>query len=968
MVNGPTNNRGLTTDNGQFSISNIIGASEILQYKKPVLQSRSNPLERRTCQFWKAGHCIKGANCQWSHSPEVSGQKPPDKKQSTPKQRRKEKEEREREAQLGAERMQREKAEAERKAKEAQAREARLEAERKARTQAEAERQARLEVERKAKQAQVAEREANVTIQQVVLRESTLVTCSAGLDVQRIVCGFDCCYVTIKNLPQNVKRNEVEELFTQQGVDRDMLCILNLRRVDGDKMEAKVIVDAEVGDAIAAGLDGIEFRDSDGLEISVNDNAGPNRMGSSERNANVLTISWFMPSLTMIATYLTPAEAKNAAMVYNNAILHGRRIRVELDQGRNRTISKEMCHSVKIMGLPLGVIPDDVRSHVDAVQVRPLGLGMNFDSGEVHTVLRQHLSQTGGFRSYNVSPANAGRGNIEVRARFDSWEEAKSAHDSLKDRRLRIGFPIFRLWLPKPIQYTITIPLQQYRAQKSRWDSIAEREDNKAASVRITNNGTDRAFIRVLGDDKKAVGQLKVRVENLVAGETLDSTFWHRSFTTGVGRQFLDRVHSQTKAFVRSDWKTQSLKLYADGNAQEAALKLIRDEIERLESLEWTVRIYQGAVGFFVRKGVATLKEELGEDAVTLELRPTCRLVVRGGEEARRAVNRLLEESRNDFQPEKKDSDQDMCPICFDEVATPVLLGCGHMYCTACIRHYLTSALERKQFPLVCVGDADKCKAPIAIPIIRRFLSPHQFDQLVEEAVTTYIESQPAKFKYCTTPDCTQVYRSEGERRALTCPSCFTTVCTACNKEAHDGMMCEERNLTNDPTEQERRNEQWATAFGAKRCPSCQVWIQKTEGCNHMTCHCGTHLCWICLGSFAVGNDVYAHLRQAHGGIYDDGIQREQEQAGFAFAQRLQREEEARVNGRRAAAVQENPLQGLGYWFEPERVEEAIILERMRREQQLRQMQEQRQREEEARRAAERRREQENRGWGCIVM
>ena len=153
---------------------------------------------------------------------------------------------------------------------------------------------------------------------------------------------------------------------------------------------------------------------------------------------------------------------------------------------------------------------------------------------------------------------------------------------------------------------------------------------------------------------------------------------------------------------------------------------------------------------------------------------------------------------------------------------------------------------------------------PIPIPLIRRFLSPQQFNHLLEAAIASYIEQQPERFQYCTTADCKQVYlRGMG---AHTCPSCFASICTACNKEVHEGMSCEEREVLGNLAEQERRNEQWALDTGTKRCPTCRVLVQKTEGCNHMMCCCGAHFCWIYLKVFD-HNMIYRHLTSVHGGI-----------------------------------------------------------------------------------------------------
>lgn len=56
-----------------------------------------------------------------------------------------------------------------------------------------------------------------------------------------------------------------------------------------------------------------------------------------------------------------------------------------------------------------------------------------------------------------------------------------------------------------------------------------------------------------------------------------------------------------------------------------------------------------------------------------------------------------------------------------------------------------------------------------------------------------------------------------------------------------------------------------------KECPKCRVPTQKTYGCDHMTCPCGTHWCWACGEKRAGAREVYDHMRQMHGGMYAGG-------------------------------------------------------------------------------------------------
>ncbi|KZP26851.1 hypothetical protein FIBSPDRAFT_731775 [Athelia psychrophila] len=232
-------------------------------------------------------------------------------------------------------------------------------------------------------------------------------------------------------------------------------------------------------------------------------------------------------------------------------------------------------------------------------------------------------------------------------------------------------------------------------------------------------------------------------------------------------------------------------------------------------------------------------------------------------------LNRLIEASfdASNVVPGAGVTGEAICPICYDAVTLPIKFGCGHAYCGACIHHFLTST---STFPLVCMGDEDTCHVPIPIPVIQRFLPIEQFTNLLETAFIALIDHHPQDFKHCPTPDCRQVYRCTTSDAAsiIHCPSCLSSVCSACHEESHEGMTCEERKLNDDRNEQERLNDEFATQSGFKKCPQCAVWIEKTEGCNHMACKCGAHICWVCMGIFDAAS-VYQHMHTAHGGFHD---------------------------------------------------------------------------------------------------
>ncbi|KAF5388370.1 hypothetical protein D9615_000034 [Tricholomella constricta] len=927
---------------------------------------------KKPCHNWKAGKCFRGDKCWYSHDPI----------------------ERDTQQQLDLERARI----AARLAQEAARERARLAAEEAARireakrleTQQEAARRreirAREEATRKAllaeQEALRNKQEAAFKTQHIVLG-STLITCGAGLEVRGVVSGFDSCRLTIRGLPSNANATEIAELFTQQGISRDDIHILSINPANGDHREAKVLTSADQGGAIAVGLDGIEFR-NETLHFEISENISTDAMGeSSALQADTLAIFWSAPSASMIATYSSMDDARAQARALNQMVIGGRRIKAEMNPPPTGPALRFYDPaSVKMTGLPVDASINTVMELAGTMSVRPIKSN-TYNLQELLVDLRQHLASLpdNRMKSFTTDLDRQVDGLVAVKARFESWDHANSARSSLNGKRLKPDYPHFRFSLPQPLHFISTIPLQQFDAQKQMWESLADTKHNKGPRVHLIRNPERRIVrIKLSGDDKKAVGALKVRVETLVAGEKLDTTYWHRSFLWPKGREFLSKIHSETGVYVRGDFKIQALKIYGEGKAKENARQMIEDEVARLAQLEWTVVLRRQSVGYFVRKGLAALKEVLGEDAVTLDLASTpCKLTIRGGEEARHALGTLMDQSLNDIDLCMPGGGNDICPICYDAVSHPIKLGCEHVHCTACLRHYLTSAAETKIFPLVCMGDEANCKVPVPIPVIQRFLIRQQYEHLIDVMFSTYLDRHPQDFKYCTTPDCTQIYRAN-TKTMLKCPSCFAEVCSSCHEEAHEGMTCEERRARK-AQEEDQLNDTWATIHGVKRCPSCQVLIEKIEGCNHMSCRCGAHVCWICLKTFPQ-DQIYQHLGLVHGGAFDgDGERRDNDlQHALALQRQLDERDLVPVHPRLGHVPRPPPAPVAAVRAAPPLVHrqqlEALDLEAQLRRQaaQRQQAEVQRMREEYQRQFDERQArlireaEQRRRGWGCTVM
>ncbi len=97
------------------------------------------------------------------------------------------------------------------------------------------------------------------------------------------------------------------------------------------------------------------------------------------------------------------------------------------------------------------------------------------------------------------------------------------------------------------------------------------------------------------------------------------------------------------------------------------------------------------------------------------------------------------------------------------------------------------------------------------------------------------------------------------------CPveGCHFVSCRKCGKKSHIPLRCEE------VSEQTRRDqgrlkiEEALSEAKMRTCPKCKKKFIKSDGCNKMTCACGTKMCYICRQPLNhLKGNVYSHFCQ----------------------------------------------------------------------------------------------------------
>ncbi|XP_018551681.1 probable E3 ubiquitin-protein ligase RNF217 [Lates calcarifer] len=194
------------------------------------------------------------------------------------------------------------------------------------------------------------------------------------------------------------------------------------------------------------------------------------------------------------------------------------------------------------------------------------------------------------------------------------------------------------------------------------------------------------------------------------------------------------------------------------------------------------------------------------------------------------------------------------CRVCLEDKTIAPLPCCRKAVCDECLKLYVSSQVR-------------VAKPFISCPI------PECSGQLEEGVVVSHLASEDvAKYHYflelnqldSSTKPCPQCshftslkkhnpHHSEHKYK-IQCSNCQFVWCFKCHAPWHNGLKCR------DYRKGDKLLRTWASVIehgqrNAQKCPQCRIHIQRTEGCDHMTCtQCNTNFCYRC-------GERYRHLR-----------------------------------------------------------------------------------------------------------
>ncbi|XVF27173.1 hypothetical protein REPUB_Repub14bG0083800 [Reevesia pubescens] len=191
------------------------------------------------------------------------------------------------------------------------------------------------------------------------------------------------------------------------------------------------------------------------------------------------------------------------------------------------------------------------------------------------------------------------------------------------------------------------------------------------------------------------------------------------------------------------------------------------------------------------------------------------------------------------------------CEICVDRKERHQMFpisGCPHSFCSDCISMLVKTRLEENITIIMC--PAENCRLILELEACRALL-PKEVINLWEDLLCEELLCATGGRLYCPFKDCSALLLNDNQGEVIAeteCPFCHRLFCAQCHVSWHPGISCDEyQKLNEDEKGREDimmknlvKENKW------RRCPSCRIIVERTEGCLHMTCRCKFEFCYAC--------------------------------------------------------------------------------------------------------------------------
>ncbi|GMT24564.1 hypothetical protein PFISCL1PPCAC_15861, partial [Pristionchus fissidentatus] len=181
-----------------------------------------------------------------------------------------------------------------------------------------------------------------------------------------------------------------------------------------------------------------------------------------------------------------------------------------------------------------------------------------------------------------------------------------------------------------------------------------------------------------------------------------------------------------------------------------------------------------------------------------------------------------------------------------DRFTHPFSPSCGHLYCNcnSCWLSHISESIHAIKLPAACLN-ADCC-GTVSVASAKSLLNSSSLE-LYEQ---TIIDALKSKGSLISCPECKKLHFTARSLH-ISC-SCGSSLCSHCSSVNHFPLGCdafEQYNTymkKNDFVSVFSTSSETPIISDLVKCPKCCALMQKSEGCNHMRCKCGSEFCYQC--------------------------------------------------------------------------------------------------------------------------
>ncbi|CAN4106751.1 unnamed protein product [Withania somnifera] len=460
--------------------------------------------------------------------------------------------------------------------------------------------------------------------------------------------------------------------------------------------------------------------------------------------------------------------------------------------------------------------------------------------------------------------------------------EAAQALEHIDGKVLSGCLPWQKIRCQQKFHSSVSCPAPVYHVIWNQLDSLLaclRRRKGVECNLERNQNGSYR--VKISASATKIVAELRRPLEQLMKGQIVDhvgiSPTVVQLLFSREGTSIMKKVQQETGTYILFDRHNLSVRIFGSSDKIDVAERRFVNSLLALhESKQLEVHLRGELFPLDLMKRVV---QRFGPDLSGLQLmvpdaefslntKRHC-ISIKGTKDMKQKVEEIISEIAQSGVPSQMMDDEAGCAICLCELEDAYRLeGCTHNFCRSCLLEQCESAIRsREGFPLSCTHKG--CGAHILVSDLRSLLSSDKLEELFRASLGAFVTASGGLYRFCPSPDCPSVYQvaESGDAGApFFCGACFVETCTSCHLEYHPYISCEKYKVFKDDPDFSLK--EWAKGKeNVKKCPVCGFTIEKVDGCNHIECRCGKHVCWVCLVSFSSSDDCYSHLRSIHQAI-----------------------------------------------------------------------------------------------------